>query len=500
MATALVGIIIVQGYWLKSAVTLKEQQFKSSVLNAMRNSVLKLEHYEKVSQFGTPNSRGFNSPINPISIRTSTVIDSNYNSKQYSLEFDEESFFETSDGRIVKNSVSTLKDANGKVLQQSKMAGQSNIVPDFGSKASVINQLISDITNSRSKPIIERIDPHVLHEIVKEELELNGINTNFNLGVFSGNNLVLKEKGIPVEEFLNSPHSFRLFPNDFFLSNDHISLVFPKERGFVLKTMSGAISLSTIFIITIVIGSWITFAAVVRQKKLALIKNDFINNMTHELKTPISTISLACEVLNDVEIPKTPEKTTHFVNIIKDENKRLGTLVENVLQSAVLDKGDFKLKLIQLDLHKIVLDHVDRAKVRIEQVGGQFIIDLQAHQSIIEGDQIHINNTVSNLIDNALKYSKGAPHIKISSRSLGNGIVVDVQDNGIGISKENASKVFDKLYRVPTGNIHDVKGFGLGLSYVKAIVEKHNGTIKVDSQLGVGSTFSFYLPFNQVPS
>lgn len=500
MATALVGIIIVQGYWLKSAVTLKEQQFKSSVLNAMRNSVLKMEHFEKISQINSQSSSAITQSISPIRIHTNTVIDTNLNSKKYSLEVNEECLFETSDGRIVRNSISTLRDGNGTVLQQSLPQGQNQIVPDFGSKASVINQLITDITNSRSIPIIERIDPHFLHDIVKEELELNGINTSFNLGVFSGNNLVLKEKGIAVEEFLNSPYSFRLFPNDFFLNNDHFSLVFPKERGFLLKTMSGAISLSTIFILTILIGSWITFAAVVRQKKLALIKNDFINNMTHELKTPISTISLACEVLNDVEIPKTVEKTTHFVNIIKDENKRLGTLVENVLQSAVLDKGDFNLKITPLDLHQIVLDHVDRAKVRIEQLGGGFTCDLHAENSIVEGDQIHINNTISNLIDNAIKYSSGSPKIMISSRSAGNGIVVDVKDNGIGISKENITKVFDKLYRVPTGNIHDVKGFGLGLSYVKAIIDKHNGTIKVDSQLGVGSTFSIYLPFNQITS
>jgi two-component system phosphate regulon sensor histidine kinase PhoR len=217
--------------------------------------------------------------------------------------------------------------------------------------------------------------------------------------------------------------------------------------------------------------------------------------MTHELKTPISTISLACEVLNDNDIPKTTEKTTHYVNVINSENRRLGTLVENVLQSAVLDKGEFKLKLYDLDIHQTILNVVSQAKVRIDAKDGLLTTELNAKFPIINADKVHITNVLSNLIDNALKYSSNTPKIHIKTRNLNNGIIISVKDYGIGISKENTTKIFDKLFRVPTGNVHDVKGFGLGLSYVKAIVDKHKGSIKVSSQIGKGSTFSIHLPF-----
>ena len=234
---------------------------------------------------------------------------------------------------------------------------------------------------------------------------------------------------------------------------------------------------------------------IVRQKKVAVIKNDFINNMTNELKTPISTISLACEVLNDKDIPKTEERTSHYVNVINSENKRLGTLVENVLQSAVLDKGDFKLKLQEINIHTIIENIAKQAKVRLDAVNGQLVLNSIAEHYIITADKVHITNMISNLIDNAIKYSPTSPEIIITTRNVNDGVVIDVKDHGIGISKENVNKIFDKLYRVPTGNVHDVKGFGLGLSYVKAIIDKHQGTIKVSSQLGKGSTFSIHLPF-----
>ena len=372
MTGALLGIIIVQGYWLKSAIALKEQQFRADVLSSMRASVYKLEHIENLSKLNSnQSSRGrnnYNSSINPFTISTQTKIDTNVNSKNFALEMRQESVFETSDGRIIKKTKQTLKDENGRIIKESFNKQTSGTVKDFfnsRSKASIINNLIADLTNIKPQSVVDRVDPHRLNNILKEELKHNGITTKFNLGIFRGNNLVLKEKGINEELFFNSPYVFRLFPNDFFYNQDRFSLIFPKEKGFLLKSISGVISLSSIFILTIVITFWITFAAVVRQKKVAVIKKDFINNMTHELKTPISTISLACEVLNDNDIPKTGERISHYVNVINDENKRLGTLVENVLQSAVLDKGDFKLKLVDLDLHDIIYNVVDLSLIHI---------------------------------------------------------------------------------------------------------------------------------------
>lgn len=507
MTGALLGIIVVQGYWLKSAITLKEQQFRANVLSSMRASVYKMEHLAKLSKLNPQQNHQYNNRIsaqfNPFSIRTQTKIDTNINQKLYALEMREESVFETSDGRLIKKTTQTLKDSNGKIIRESYNKQSSGTAEDFfnsRNKASIINNLIADLTSIKPQSVVERIDPHLLNSIIKEELQHNGITTKFNLGIFSGNNLVLKEKGVAEEEFINSPYFFRLFPNDFFYNQDRFSLIFPKEKGFLLRSISGVISLSSIFILAIVITFWITFATVVRQKKVAVIKNDFINNMTHELKTPISTISLACEVLNDHDIPQTEARTSHYVNVINDENKRLGTLVENVLQSAVLDKGDFKLKLIDLDLHDVIYNVVDRAKVRLDKVNGAVNLNLDAKNAFVNVDKVHITNVISNLIDNAIKYSADQPIIDITTKNVGKGIVVNVKDEGIGILKENLTKIFDKLYRVPTGNIHDVKGFGLGLSYVKAVVEKHNGSVKVSSSIGKGSTFSIYIPFNQLES
>jgi|TARA_B110000261_G_C13092159_1_gene360342 two-component system phosphate regulon sensor histidine kinase PhoR len=503
MTAALLGIIVVQGYWLKSAITLKEQQFRANVLSSMRASVYKMEHLAKLNtQQNNQLKNSYLGVFNPFSISTN-ITDTNVNMRRYALKMREESVFETSDGRLIKKTTKTLKGANGNVIRESFKNKSIGKVQDFfnsRNKASMINNLIADLTSIKPQSVVDRIDPHLLNSILKDELLNNGITTKFNLGIFSGNNLVLKEKGVDEELFINSPYFFRLFPNDFFFNQDRFSLIFPQEKGFLLRSISGIISLSSIFIIAIVITFWITFATVVRQKKVAVIKNDFINNMTHELKTPISTISLACEVLNDQDIPNTKERTAHYVSVINDENKRLGTLVENVLQSAVLDKGAFKLELVELDLHNIIYNVVERASVRLDKKEGSINLDLGAKKTLLNIDKVHITNVVSNLIDNAIKYSENQPKIEITTKNIGKGIVVNFKDEGIGIARENLIKIFDKLYRVPTGNIHDVKGFGLGLSYVKAVVEKHEGSVKVNSSFGKGSTFSVYIPFNQLES
>tara|TARA_B100000676_G_C18039963_1_gene824265 strand:+ start:373 stop:1878 length:1506 start_codon:yes stop_codon:yes gene_type:complete len=494
MTVALVGIIVVQGYWLSSAIELEEQQFQKDVLRAMNISAQKLEQAEQMSF--RQNAKKSNGMI--FSIKTHTLVDSNYKSQRFSFELEEENVYETADGKILKKTTQILKDEKGNVIQKSFNTSKTDPFNTFNRiKTSPQNYNIGFSPFGSYGKLIENINPHSLAEILKKELRNHGIKTKFHIGLFSNNRLVVKEKGIDTDNFLKSPYTVQLFqgPSFFYNNNDFLSLYFPKERGYLIGSVGPAITLSSIFILAILITFWITFATVVRQKKLAVIKNDFINNMTHELKTPISTISLACEVLNDEDIPKTTEKTTHYVNVINSENKRLGTLVENVLQSAVLDKGDFKLKLYELDVHQTIQNVIGQARVRIEAANGSITSQLNAEMPNITADKVHLTNVISNLIDNAIKYSPNGPKIQIKTKNLNNGIVIAVQDCGIGISKENITKIFDKLFRVPTGNVHDVKGFGLGLSYVKAIVDKHQGTIKVSSQIGKGSTFSIHLPF-----
>jgi two-component system phosphate regulon sensor histidine kinase PhoR len=202
--------------------------------------------------------------------------------------------------------------------------------------------------------------------------------------------------------------------------------------------------------------------------------------------------------LGDNSVEKSLKKVDNYVKVIKDENKRLGTLVESILQTAVLDKGQLKLKFVELDVHEIIENVINNSYVQIENKNGEINIEFNAESSIVRADKIHLSNIIYNLLDNALKYTEGVPSILIKTKSDDHGVYVSVVDNGMGISKENQKRIFEKLYRVPTGNIHNVKGFGLGLSYVKAIVEKHGGNIFVESTLGNGSTFTAFFPYTQI--
>jgi two-component system phosphate regulon sensor histidine kinase PhoR len=233
-----------------------------------------------------------------------------------------------------------------------------------------------------------------------------------------------------------------------------------------------------------------------RQGKLSELKTDFINNMTHEFKTPVSTISLACEALNDKDIQKSDELYQTYINIINEENRRLGLMAERILQSAALEKGDLVLHREKTDLHDILAEVIRNIGIQIEIKDGQIVREFRAVNSLVEVDRMHMVNVVQNLLDNANKYTPVRPQIIVATKDAANGLVFSIQDNGIGISKADQKKIFDKLYRVPEGNIHNFKGFGLGLSYVKTVVESHGGTIRLESEMKKGTKFEVYLPHN----
>jgi two-component system phosphate regulon sensor histidine kinase PhoR len=226
-------------------------------------------------------------------------------------------------------------------------------------------------------------------------------------------------------------------------------------------------------------------------------KNDFVNNMTHELKTPISTISLASQMLSDKSIPDEQKNLSQITRIIQTESKQLGFQVERVLQMAIFDHGQLKLKLEEIDLHDIIETVAQNFLIQLDKRGGKLEFNPEAETSVIQGDAMHLTNVVSNLMENAMKYTKQVPLIRISTRNENGTIILSVSDNGIGISKEDQKRIFDKFYRVPTGNVHNVKGFGLGLSYVKLIVEQHHGTITLKSEPEKGSRFDIHLPLQE---
>jgi two-component system phosphate regulon sensor histidine kinase PhoR len=233
-----------------------------------------------------------------------------------------------------------------------------------------------------------------------------------------------------------------------------------------------------------------------RQKKISEIKNDFINNMTHEFKTPISTISLAVDALRNERVQKDAQKMTYFSDIIKEENQRMNRQVETILKSALMDRQEIQLNLKPLEAHRIIQDVADNFMLRLQEKDGSLELHLKAQQDIIEADEVHFSNLVNNLMDNAVKYSKDnvPPRMTISTSSSEKKFIMRIEDNGIGMNRETLKRIFEKFYRAHTGNLHNVKGFGLGLSYVKDIVEAHDGHVKAESTLGKGSAFTIELP------
>ncbi|HRI41796.1 MAG TPA: HAMP domain-containing sensor histidine kinase, partial [Bacteroidia bacterium] len=263
---------------------------------------------------------------------------------------------------------------------------------------------------------------------------------------------------------------------------------------YVLSSMWLMLGSSTLFTFIIVFGFAFTIHVILRQKKLSDIKTDFINNMTHEFKTPIATISLAVDSIKDPRVSSQPEKLEYFSRIIREENKRMNKQVEHVLQMAQLEKGELSLRRETVDLHDTIRQAVDSIGMQVASRGGKIETRMEALHPAVTGDPVHLMNVVLNLLDNANKYSPEAPDILIASNDHPGGILISVRDQGMGMTKETQKRIFEKFYRVPTGNIHDIKGFGLGLSYVKAIVEKHRGWIRLDSDPGKGSTFEIYIP------
>ncbi len=356
-------------------------------------------------------------------------------------------------------------------------------------KAELVKNVLTDVIHG-SRDIYERLDRQTLDTLLKKELRSRGISIPYQYGVKNSSNMIFSSFAVNyTPELLKKAYKVLLFPNDLQPQNHFLYVYFPDTRGFILRNM-WSVFLSSILLFLAVGGVFYSsISTMLKQKKLADIKNDFINNMTHEFKTPISTISLAVEVMKDSDVKKDNVKMNRYLNIIQDENRRLGTQVEKVLQMALLDKGEVKLRLDSVDIHETIEQVLTNLSVQIEQKNGIVNLELEADNSEIVADEVHLTNIIYNLLDNANKYSPENPEITIRTENVGNLLKISISDKGIGMTKDQIARIFERFYRVPTGNLHDVKGFGLGLSYVKKMVELHNGQIVVDSKLGEGSKF-----------
>lgn len=278
------------------------------------------------------------------------------------------------------------------------------------------------------------------------------------------------------------------------VNEEFLSIIVPHQKGLIWREMIWFILGAVLFTIIITTAFFITVRTLLKQKKLSEIKSDFINNMTHEFKTPLATISLAVDALKNEKVSGNKEKTDYFTGIIKEENKRMNKQVETILQAALLDKQEVQLNLKRLLAHDLIISALNNINLQVEEKGGKIDVELEAENDLIMADEVHFTNLINNLLDNAVKYSKDNLHIKLSTKNVGNQLKIKIEDNGIGMNKETLHRIFEKFYRAHTGNVHNVKGFGLGLSYVKTMVDAHHGTIKAESVLGKGSTFCIMMP------
>lgn len=504
IGVVMTGLIFFQIYWIKSSVTVKEQQFDQLVNRTLSDVALKTQREEAVMQVLNQ--------INPAYVG-SDLYDL-YNSYQFDTILSNESswlrfrhdlnILEKKENRVDKtnslNSNRKNEPDSGSAAADKQYRDQPeprDIREEFIQREILVNSIIANMF--RYSPRIEnRVDKQELQHTIKSTFAERGIHLDFEFSVTKWNTMVaFKSAGFKNDEH-NEYYKVKLFPDDFYSESNYLIVYFPDRKRTVLKSLGfmaiSSISLTIILFISFALAIYIIF----RQKKLSEIRNDFVSNMTHELKTPISTISLASQMLGDQSIPERLKNTDYLSGVISDESKKLGYQVEKVLQLAIFEKGKLELKFRLSDLHEIIMNVINTFNIQIRHRNGIIHAKLNSKKSMMDIDPVHITNVFSNLIDNAIKYCSRNPEITIETIDENGYIVVSVIDNGIGMNKQDLKKIFEKFYRIPTGNIHTVKGFGLGLSYVKKIVEEHKGHIRVESRPFEGTVFRIYLPLDNI--
>jgi len=468
----MIGIAVVQFIWLQKAIKSKEQDFDKNVYQTMFDVSKHIEdiHIEPFmhSMFGDED-------LDRLSVSKELMV-KNYDEEGNPIQL------------ALSDSFSAEKFASIKEKIKEAMPLQIDNIQQI-----IASQFISIV------PIQNYLDTQKLREIIQLALLHHGIKTDFRFGLtdIAPNNFVLISKNTPFVELYKTKYSIDLFPQSIVKQNKTLRLYFPDKDKYIFKSIWVVIASSIFFFFITIIAFMLAFKIIFNQKRLSDMKNDFINNMTHELKTPIATISIASEMLRDNSISSLSENRNKYANIIFDENKRLANHVEKVLQIARLEKGELELNKDYRSVHEIIDAASKRFQLQLNELEGEIELSLNAKNDILEVDELHFSNMINNLIDNAIKYNDKKPLIKINTSNYNSGIQIEVTDNGIGLSKENQNKIFDKFYRVAKGNVHDVKGFGLGLSYVLSIVKAHHGKISVESKLKEGTKFIIQIPTNQ---
>ncbi|OJV36407.1 MAG: two-component sensor histidine kinase [Bacteroidia bacterium 43-41] len=502
MFIAFFSLLFLQVRYMKASMSVREQQFNEMVKRSLINVSRDLEQeqtlrYLEEDMLESENRYSrYTQPQASTNIVTEQAKATITNPDGSDTEIEQIIQKQNSIDEIGKGGVFLSPRHGVNTISKTSYDLQQSFLRRYLYEQALMNEVILKLLYKASNdPIEERINFYELDKYIRSELLNSALNVPYSFQVIDFNNkIVYSSPGFSTKDE-KSIYTQILFPRDPPSKLNSLKVYFPTKRDFVYSELSFFVP-SMIFTFILLVTFIFTIANLFRQKRLSEMKNDFINNMTHELKTPVSTISLASQMLKDESITKSPEVFKHVAGVINDETKRLSFQVEKVLQMSLFDKQKATLKIKEVDLNDIIVNVANTHILKVEKFNGELDIDLQAENTMVNIDEMHFTNVLFNLLDNALKYKREdvPPVLMIRTRNEGNKIIIQVEDNGIGIKKEDVKKIFDRFYRVSTGNIHDVKGFGLGLAYVKKIVTDLGGSIRADSELNKGTKFIISLP------
>lgn len=529
VGTALFSLLVIQAVQVGQLYNRKNYQFKRKLCTSLEKIALQHEKSEDIQRYMQIVNKDFSGQYRDvlkeefqnllslnesISIKDTSILEPDGLHDYLVVKgrsFDSLTGI-TAEHKVLARDVRQLRelfDQQKKTIPQNDSVAvaiqlDQKVLQQMFKKAKFVNEMLIETfrSNVYLQPF-ERIDIAFLDSVIKNELSTDELPQEYQFMIEGENTLPVvfpdppKTYNVKIDTSLTVSSRTQMFPSN--MLEDHLTLhiYFPKRNAFILREMLGTIGFSLALMLIIVITIVFMFRTILAQKRLSDLKNDFVNNMTHEFKTPISTISLACEAMSDSQMMGTAvEKASPYVKMIGEENKRLSLLVESILQSNVLEKGKINLQEETILLNELVYDITQNVQLRVNSLGGTLKTNISQEMMEVSADKMHLSNCINNLIDNAIKYSAEAPAIAVTVKKEKNSIRIEVKDNGIGIKKEHIDKIFDKLFRVPTGNVHNVKGFGLGLSYVKSIAEMHKWNLTVKSIYGEGSTFGIEINTN----
>ncbi|MBT8303664.1 MAG: HAMP domain-containing histidine kinase [Bacteroidia bacterium] len=506
MSLSLIGIIFVQAYYINNTVENEEQQFTFNVQRGLSYVSKEIEERE-FTEWTIKFQQAFvGVDADSTSLRELLLIQDNDDSNEtliYKNAVLEENYkLSSSLFDIGLDSITIMRIINERetrVIKNDKEDKRLDISPeallkyDQRTKVREIQFETTYRDNAKFTPIHKRATPEEIEYLLSKKLKEDGIDIDFEFAIYD-NDLATKVQSENFELDRNATYGVPIFLDNNDESDFSLYVNFPERKKFILSSILGMMLLSIVFTTIIIIAYTSAIYQLIKQRQISQIKTDFINNMTHEFKTPIATINLALDAIRNPKIIEDKEKVQRYLGMIKDENKRMHAQVENVLRISKLEKNELNISKERVKLHDLIQDAIGHIELIVEDKQGYVQTHFEAQKSSVLANETHFTNVIVNMLDNAVKYSSDAPMIDVHTENVGNNIIMKIKDQGSGMSKAAQKKVFDKFYREHTGDIHNVKGHGLGLAYVKRIVDDHQGHVSVESEKGKGSTFIIKLP------